>query len=52
VVSDFAGDKMTVFVALASDLIDDQIGSVLSWEALDWWERDCLIAGGRHGELN
>jgi hypothetical protein len=40
VAGDLAGDEVTVFVALASDLVDDGISLVLSWEALDitWQE--------------
>ncbi len=34
----FAGDEVTILVALASNLIDDGIGAVLHWEALEFWE--------------
>jgi hypothetical protein len=43
VAGNLAGDKVTVFVALASGLVDDGISSVLSWEALDWGIQDRLI---------
>jgi hypothetical protein len=43
VTGDFAGDEVTVFVALSGNLIDDRIGTVLRWEALDFWERNRLM---------
>jgi hypothetical protein len=43
VAGDLAADEVTVFVTLASDLVDDGISLVLSWEGLDRGNRDRLI---------